>query len=783
MPKVARILGISLAALLVLAVAVAGFIAATFNPNDYKPQVIALVKQKKQRTLDIPGEIKLSFFPKIGADLGRVSISEHGGSAVFASVEKVKVSLALLPLLRKQLIVDHVEVRGLDANIRRERDGTTNFDDLLSKDASSSDQQVRFDIDSIAIENARIALDDRMAQRKVEITALQLQTGRIANAVPGKASLAAHVKANNPTLDAAVKLKTGFSFDLEQKRYAVNKLDAELKGRALDITDLVLKLAGDADLQPQAGRIDLADLKLNASGKQGGQPLEINLDLPKLAVGDSKVSASKITGLAKLAPGGRTISIAFAIPGLDGTRQAFKLPALTLDATLKDATTDARARLEGSLVGDLDKMRFTSPKLNLTLSGKQGATAIDGTLASALSADLASGNIDLSGIAANMNLPNPGGGSMKLALAGKAGADLNKQSAQLNLQGKLDESTIDAKIGLAKFSPAAYTFDIAIDKLDADRYRARPPVAAAPAGKPQPAEAEKPIDLSALRTLQASGSLKVGSLKAENLRLSNVRLDLRAAGGKLDINPLSASLYGGTLAGSASVNAAAQPRFALRQALAGVNVGPLLKDAIGKEPVEGRGNVNLDITTEGALVSQLKKSLAGTARLELRDGAVKGFNIAEVIRNAKSRLGNAAGGAQAQAGTGSASQQTDFSELSGSFKIARGIAHNDDLRAKSPLLRVDGAGDIDIGADKLDYLVKATVVATLQGQGGPELQALKGLTIPVRLSGPFTAIGYKVDVSGIATDLVKKQLDSRKDEIKGKVEEQLKGQFKGLFGR
>jgi AsmA protein len=46
------------------------------NPNDYKPQIIQLVKDKKQRTLTLPGDIKLAFFPKLGFDLGRASISE-----------------------------------------------------------------------------------------------------------------------------------------------------------------------------------------------------------------------------------------------------------------------------------------------------------------------------------------------------------------------------------------------------------------------------------------------------------------------------------------------------------------------------------------------------------------------------------------------------------------------------------------------------------------------------------------------------------------------------------
>lgn len=788
MPSWTRKLLIGVVGLLVLLIGAGAILAATFNPNDYKPQLIALVKEKKQRTLEIPGEIKLSFFPKIGADLGRVRISEHNSSAEFASVEKARLSLALIPLLSKQLIVDRIQVEGLSANLRREKDGSTNFDDLLSKDESKRDSsQARFDIDGVDVKNAHLVWDDRQANRKMDISGLDLQTGKLANGVASKASVKARIKGNNPQIDASLDAKTGFLFDLEKKRYAVDRLDADLKGAALDISELALKVSGDADLQPEAKRFDFSGFKVAASGKQKGQPINLKLDLPKLALTDNKLTASKLAGEAKLTTGERNIAINFQLPNFEGSPQAFNLPALALDASVKDAKgLDAKAKLEGSLRGNISDMVFTSPKLTLALSGKQGATPIDGGLATGLKADLGKSLIELPGIQINMALPNPAGGSLKLTSSGDARADLDKKSANATLSGKLDESSFEAKLGLTHFSPMAYAFDINIDKLDADRYRAKPQATAkrAPAGRAEP---EQPIDLSALKDLNAKGSLKVGNLKAQNIRMSNVRMDIKAAAGRVDVNPMNASLYGGTLAGSASAVAAKEPRIALRQTLSNVNVGPLLKDAADMDKLEGRGNVMLDVSGEGALVSQIKKSLAGSAKLELRDGAVKGIDIAKVISTAKARLGQLQGNPPPQTGTSTAQEKTSFSELTGSFRINKGVAHNEDLRAKSPLLRVDGAGDIDIGNDRLDYLVKATVVNTLQGQGGPELQALKGLTVPVRLSGPFSSMGYKVDMGSVATDLVKKQLEGKLEgksgDIRSKAEEQIRGGLKGLFGR
>ena len=84
-------------------------------------------------------------------------------------------------------------------------------------------------------------------------------------------------------------------------------------------------------------------------------------------------------------------------------------------------------------------------------------------------------------------------------------------------------------------------------------------------------------------------------------------------------------------------------------------------------------------------------------------------------------------------------QKTDFTELKATFNVKNGVAHNNDLSMKSPLLRVGGEGDIDIGNDRLNYVLKATLVATTSGQGGKNATDLSGLTVPVKLTGALGA--------------------------------------------
>jgi AsmA protein len=210
----------------------------------------------------------------------------------------------------------------------------------------------------------------------------------------------------------------------------------------------------------------------------------------------------------------------------------------------------------------------------------------------------------------------------------------------------------------------------------------------------------------------------------------------------------------------------------VNQKLIGIAIGPLLRDAANQDILDGKGNVALNVTTAGNLVSALKRALNGKARVELRDGAVKGIDIPGAIRGAKARFG----GKDAE-GAGGAREKTEFSEFSGTFDIKNGVAHNEDLSLKSPLIRVGGIGDVNIGEDSVNYVVKASIVGSLAGQGGKEAGELKGLTVPVRIAGPYDQLKYKVEFSQMLggkeqTEAIK---ETAKEAAKSRVLEMLGG--------
>jgi AsmA protein len=175
----------------------------------------------------------------------------------------------------------------------------------------------------------------------------------------------------------------------------------------------------------------------------------------------------------------------------------------------------------------------------------------------------------------------------------------------------------------------------------------------------------------------------------------------------------------------------------------------------------------------------MKRALNGKARVELRDGAVKGIDIPGAIRGVKAKFG----GKDAE-GTGSAREKTEFSELSGTFDIKNGVAHNEDLSLKSPLIRVGGAGDVNIGEDSVNYVVKASIVGSLAGQGGKEVGELKGLTVPVRIAGPYDQLKYKVEFSQMlgGKEQVEAVKETAKEAAKAKLQELLGGKKEAAPG-
>jgi len=495
----------------------------------------------------------------------------------------------------------------------------------------------------------------------------------------------------------------------------------------------------------------------------------------EIALSDVRITTGRIAGNA----GGKLTLSALA----KGRNPEFDLTVdlrsdYQLDLPEKIALAKLDARMTGNAAGmtglelstagdvsfDLLKHQYRIGNLGIEFKGANGADSLAGELKLAgargsertlvvpkFSADVSIASPDLPAPIRTLRLP----------LSGSVKASFEKQTASAELAGKIDESTVQAKFGLAKFTPPSYLFDVNIDRLNLDRYLvpetagALPPASPAkPAAQPQPAPgkpAETTVDLAPLKGLNATGKLQIGALQVRKLRLTDVRAELRAANGRVEIAPHEARLYDGSVSGALTLQADGN-RITLKETLSEVSVGPMLKDVAQQDYLEGRGSVALDLVASGVSVEAMKRSLAGTAKLNLREGSLKGFDAADILRKARSLVG-----AQTTQSAGK-NEKTDFGELSASFKISDGVARNEDLDVKAPGLRIVGSGVIDIGRSSIDYRVNPTLVTNARGQS---------VSVPVHLTGSLDDIQHRVNYGAVARDVVRNVGRSVRDGVKG----------------
>jgi AsmA protein len=759
--KILKGIAIALAVLVLLLAGLLAYVSFAFNPNQFKAQITQVVLEKKQRTLAIDGDIRLRFFPKLGVELGRVSLSEKNSQVHFAKLDSARVSLALWPLLSKKIVVDKISLRGLELHWQRDENGKSNIDDLLEQDAPSAENDgqkndgqsaggLLFDVAGIELSDANIQVSDAKTQLTGALNNLQLSSGRLADKTMTPIHFSSQVSAQHEgksLIAALVRLDTGLRFDLSTHAFDLEKLALNLEGV---VQGNQLKLALNAAqwrMTPNDFALTVAGLEANLQSHVAQGDVVLSLHAPRIEIEQNKASSDKMSGDLRIS-GAQNLTAKLSTGVISGNSKALQLDQLVFELERKQGAQTVKAELHSALEADLEQMMFSMAQFSLNLQIHDPA------------------------------LPQP---DIKLPISGKLAMNLKSKSIQAELHSKFDESQLKAQFDLRDFSTPHISFNAMVDRINLDRYMKPTPVAApAKDGSANSAQAaaEPPIDLSALQSLQLDGKISVGQLQVKNIKMTALQLPVKLHGGMLDMQGMRAHLYQGELAGDVSVRVS-DNHFTVQQTLSGIQIQPLLKDAINKDIVEGRGNLKLQLESQGKTTTQIKQMLDGDIGVSLTDGAVKGINLAQSFRDFKSKILNKSDQNQ----TANTNEKTDFSAMSGSIHFVDGIGHSDDLNLKSPFLRVGGSGSVNLRDSTLDYVATVNVVESIAGQGGVDLSQLKGISIPVRVTGPFNHLGYQIQFGKIGADILKSALKEKAKPILEEKKKELLNKLKGLFQR
>jgi len=323
-----------------------------------------------------------------------------------------------------------------------------------------------------------------------------------------------------------------------------------------------------------------------------------------------------------------------------------------------------------------------------------------------------------------------------------------------NVDLKVDDSRLTGGIDIHNFASPALRFDLALDRIDLDRYLpASSEKPAAPAGPGTAPAAEQPVELplATLRSLDVNGKLRIQDLKAFNLRSKDVQTQIAAKGGLITLGPNQAKLYDGRYRGQTVMDVRGKvPQYRMNESLEQVQIGPLLKDMQLFDNYTGTGNVGIKLTAQGFDARQIKQSLNGTANIAFRDGKIEGVDLVKLIEQARALYDVAKGkpvSVKAQA-----SDSTVFKSLTANVQVTKGIARNEDLNLDGVNLRATGRGSADLVRETLDYRLKVTVAGEARS---------KGTTVPVIIGGTFTNPSYNVDFGELLKQEAQKQIEKQ----------------------
>ncbi|MEM6653308.1 MAG: AsmA family protein, partial [Pseudomonadota bacterium] len=689
----------------------------------------------------------------------------------------LRASVKLLPLLFGRVEIAQVTLENPTVRLERLADGRANWDFGESAEAPaeeappSSGGAFNTGIDRAALTNAAVYYRDWTTDTQYALTNFSASARMTAldqpftsqgdGALNGQDfdyrielnSIAGLMATQPSTLDIALNTIYGeVAFD-----GAVTLAETPILDGRFDVASetigAALSLLGGLDLP-----IDVTAIQsVQASGAVSGPATSAELNFSTLAL--------RATGVAVDYQGGITLGDA---PRLDGqvTLNAEDAQRLLLsgDPLIPILTLLGDVDLTATLSGPLATPTLTDivlkqrgPDLTTDYSGNirlDGEQSLGGALA--MSSD------NLRGLLAALDTEMPEGDSLN---AFDLRGDIDGTLLTPSLTGAtfvLDDTTATGRVGadLTGTRPRVVA-DLSTDQLDLTPFLG----SGSQQEDTEPSLNEDwddtPLDLAGLKAIDASIAVAAQSVIIDQITLNDAVLNTQLDNGRLsarfrqDDNQPGFRVFQGNWSGDFVLDASGTVPTLEVEALAdSIAAQEMLTALTGFQNLSGLGDVQLDLASEGNSLKALISGLDGSFESDLNRGAIKGLNLAKLVRDA-SNLTDLLGSGQLSVTSFreafSPEAETDFSNFIGNLSFTNGVASITDLQIDNPVVGITGAGSIDLGARTLDIRLTPRVDVNAAGAGAT--LGLANIPIPVRVYGSWASVQFGLDSSAVQAEL------------------------------
>ncbi|MDE1715162.1 AsmA family protein [Chromobacterium amazonense] len=663
--------------------------------------------QDSGRTVRIEGRITPNVFPSPGLDIERVSVSEAGKSDVFARVEMLRVSLAWMPLLLGNREIKGVELYGPSASISRSLDGQLNIADLFQRHNQNG---YSFKLDQLRIREGTLLLSDQMTHTDKRLSSISVD----ADGLRSTARVSAGAVLDDDKRPVRLALNTPLT--IQDDQVSLPELDAVAISNIQGLGETKLGIAG-------AYKFNFASLQ--ATGND--VTISFNSDRP-------------------------TSEVKLTLPQVNASLHELTMPSGSLSAKL------SYARSEYQLQAALDNLKLSegglyADKLNGEFNWLAGSTKVNVKLNAPLSlAGLSQLRMQPLKLTSTITTPALPRGQLVASMDGMLDGDIDEPRFNLRVGGKLDGSDVSATLSQYGLIRPRHEAMLSIGKLDLNRYL--PETQGDPVAIFQNTN-EIPLDW--LDFFDLNGKIAIGELEMGRFRINHISSNVRINPRAFELDQMSADIYDGRLQGDASLSRRDVPHLAVKQTLQGMKIRPLLVDLFNFGRLDGKGNGQIDISADGKSFAELRNTLSGDAAFSLNNGALTGIDLVAALKNLPAELKEWNSAAQND-------QKTTFSTLSTSFKLDKGVARGQDLKLASQLVNVKGGGKIDLKQNIVDYAMDV--------QANPqEFARLKGVNVPLKITGPINAPVYALDFNALVKG--KKTEGEKQQALKQQLQKQI----------
>ena len=257
-----------------------------------------------------------------------------------------------------------------------------------------------------------------------------------------------------------------------------------------------------------------------------------------------------------------------------------------------------------------------------------------------------------------------------------------------------------------------------------------------------------PIDVSALGVMDASIALTADSVDLGVAKLGTTRamLTIDRARAVFDLRQIAA--YQGTVSGQFVVNGRSGLSVGGDMTLANLAMQPLLTDLGRYDRLIGTGDLKLKFLGVGGSVDAIMRSLSGSGSFSLGKGELRGLDVAGMLRTL-------------DAGYVGEGQKTIFDAVTASFAIDNGVLANDDLSFKAPYVTATGNGTVGLGERTLDYRLRPTALAAVDGTGG--------VMVPLLISGTWANPKFRLDLESLAREKLEAEAKALEERAKAEA--------------